>query len=311
MRRVTPTAAGLLSAVMLVCLVLAPASRTQEITSSAQTSVPDFHGHAANIIIPQSRAYNLHSQSDGIRISQVTADVRILEQVATTTLDVHLSNPGGTQQEAVMLVPVPDGAVVRSFTFAGSSSEPSAKLLPKHEAKSIYRSIVSKLRDPALLEFAGYNLVRSSVFPVTANGEQRVRLVYEHILTADGNRVDYVLPRSESFEASETPWKVSVRVQSKNSLSAIYSPSHQIDVERSGVNQAAINVTGDKKIEPGPFRLSYLVEGKGLTASLLAYPDARIGGGYFLLLAGVPANARTTAPKIKREVTLVIDRSGS
>jgi Ca-activated chloride channel family protein len=296
---------------MLVCLVLAPASRTQEITSSAQTSVPDFHGHAANIIIPQSRAYNLHSQSDGIRISQVTADVRILEQVATTTLNVHLSNPGGTQQEAVMLVPVPDGAVVRSFTFAGSSSEPSAKLLPKHEAKSIYRSIVSKLRDPALLEFAGYNLVRSSVFPVTANGEQRVRLVYEHILTADGNRVDYVLPRSESFEASETPWKVSVRVQSKNSLSAIYSPSHQIDVERSGVNQAAINVTGDKKIEPGPFRLSYLVEGKGLTASLLAYPDARIGGGYFLLLAGVPANARTTAPKIKREVTLVIDRSGS
>ncbi len=52
------------------------------------------------------------------------------------------------------------------------------------------------------------------------------------------------------------------------------------------------------------------MEGNGLTASLLAYPDARIGGGYFLLLAGVPAGARI-GPAIKREVTLVIDRSGS
>ena len=64
-------------------------------------------------------------------------------------------------------------------------------------------------------------------------------------------------------------------------------------------------------MNPGPFRLSYLIEGNGLTASLLAYPDARIGGGYFLLLAGVPAGARVAGPTIKREVTLVIDRSGS
>ena len=77
-------------------------------------------------------------------------------------------------------------------------------------------------------------------------------------------------------------------------------------------SKRVVKVAGDKKIEPGPFRLSYLVEGNGLTASLLAYPDARIGGGYFLLLAGVPASARgAQGNAIKREVTLVIDRSGS
>jgi Ca-activated chloride channel family protein len=286
----------------------------QEIVSGPPTPVATaagFHTTASNLIIPQARVYALSAQAQLIQISEVAADVRIVQQVATTTLDVGLTNPSNQQQEAEMIIPVPDGAVLRGFTFAGSASEPTAKLLPKAEAQAIYRSIVSKLRDPALLEFAGFNLVRSSVFPVPAHGTQRVRLVYEHILRADGNRVDYVLPRSESFEATATPWKISVRVQSKSAISAVYSPSHQVAVERPASGQALVRVAGEKKLEPGPFRLSYLVEGNGLTASLLAYPDARIGGGYFLLLAGVPTSTGATVTVIKREVTLVIDRSGS
>jgi len=295
MRRIIPAATSLLSLVMLLCASLTPGARTQEIVGGPPASpltADGFHTTAANLIIPQSRVYALHAQAQTIQISEVAADVRIVQQVATTTLDVGLTNPTGRLQEAEMLIPVPDGAVLRGFVFAGSASEPTAKLLPKAEAQAVYRSIVSKLRDPALLEFAGFNLVRSSVFPVAANGTQRVRLIYEHILKADGNRIDYVLPRSESFEATATPWKISVRVNSKSAISAVYSPSHQVAVERAAPEQAFVRVAGEAKLDPGPFRLSYLVEGNGLTASLLAYPDARIGGGYFLLLAGVPAGSR-------------------
>jgi Ca-activated chloride channel family protein len=314
MRRIIPAATGLLSIVLLLCAILTPGARTQEVVGGATApAMPagGFHTTASNLIIPQARVYALRGQAQPIQISEVSADVRIVQQVATTTLDIGLTNQSGQQQEAEMLIPVPDGAVLRGFVFAGAASEPTAKLLPKAEAKTVYRSIVSKLKDPALLEFAGFNLVRSSVFPVAANGKQRVRVIYEHILPADGNRVDYVLPRSESFEATATPWKIVVRVQSKSAISAVYSPSHQVAVERAAPEYALVRVAGENKLEPGPFRLSYLVEGNGLTASLLAYPDPRIGGGYFLLLAGVPAGARATGPSIKREVTLVIDRSGS
>ena len=311
MRKLATTTVVVLSLSLSICSFLTPNSKSQEISKQpVQPGV--FHSQAASIVIPQSRAYALYRQSDEIEISEVTADVRILQQVATTTMDIGLKNPSGQQREAEMLVPVPDGAVVRAFTFAGAAAEPTAKLLPKAEAQMLYRSIVSKLRDPALLEFAGYNVVRSSVFPVPAQGTQRVRLVYEHVLAAEGNRVDYILPRSESFEAAKTPWKISVRVNSKSPISTVYSPSHQIAVDRPAPQQALVKIVGQEKIEPGPFRLSYLVEGNGLTASLLAYPDERIGGGYFLLLAGVPASARNgERPAIKREVTLVIDRSGS
>jgi len=309
MKKLIPITASLLCFVLLVCSVLTPRGRGQELPA---TTVDNFQTTASNLIIPQARAYAIRAQAQPIQISDVSADVRILQQVATTALEIGLANPSERQQEAEMLVPVPDGAVVRSFTFAGSASEQTAKLLPKAEARTLYRSIVNKLRDPGLLEFAGYNLVRSSVFPVPALGKQRVRLVYEQVLTADGNRVDYVLPRSESFEATATPWKITVQVRSKTPLATVYSPSHQIGVERSAPEQALVRVEGGTKLEPGPFRLSYLTEGNGLTGSLMAYPDARIGGGYFLLLAGIPPGAQaTTRTAIKRELTLVLDRSGS
>ncbi|HEY0726548.1 MAG TPA: VIT domain-containing protein [Pyrinomonadaceae bacterium] len=305
MRNVSLTLAVLLGVTFLGLATLTTTTKSQEITPSSH-----FHG-AANVIIPQSRAYSLSGQQRQVQITGVTAEVRILQQVATTTMDVGLDHPTRQIQEAEMLIPVPDGAVVRSFTFAGSAKESTAKLLPKEEAQSIYRSIVSKLRDPALLEFASYSLIRSSVFPVPAGGKQRVRIVYEHVLKADGNRVDYVLPRSESFEASATPWSISLRISSSAPISGVYSPSHQVNVEHTGNQHALVRTAANQQLEPGPFRLSYLADSSSVTASLLAYPDARVGGGYFLLLAGVPADMQRTEVAMKREVTLVIDRSGS
>jgi Ca-activated chloride channel family protein len=93
----------------------------------------------------------------------------------------------------------------------------------------------------------------------------------------------------------------------------VYSPSHRLEVQRPDPHTILAKTVEEAVREPGPFRVTYLPEAGGVTASLLAYPDPKVGGGYFLLLAGLPAEApakrRTTA--IKREVTLVLDRSGS
>ena len=287
--------------------------------SEAQVSV-SARPLAENVIVPQSRVIpiprpimpRVPRPEPGVQITEIDAVVAILQQMATTTLDISLKNPGRRRQEAELIVPVPKGAVVRGFTFQGAGKEPTATILPKEEAKRIYDEIVAKARDPALLEFIGYNLIRSSVFPVEAGGTQKVRLVYEHLLPADGDRIDYDLPRSESLEYT-VPWNISVTIKSKRPISTVYSPSHKIETTRKGHNEVAVNIASDARTEPGSFRLSYLLERNGVTASLLAYPDPKVGGGYFLLLAGLPAELPRSegGPAIKREVTLVIDRSGS
>ena len=164
-----------------------------------------------------------------IEITGVNAGVVVVEQTATTTIDIALKNLTNARQEAEVLLPVPPGAVVRSFTFEGAAAEPTAELLPKDAAKTAYESIVAKVKDPALLEFAGYNLIRSSVFPLDPNGTQKVRLTYESLLAADGNRVDYELPRSESVEYA-VPWTFSMKIKAKRPVATVYSPTHALEV---------------------------------------------------------------------------------
>jgi hypothetical protein len=63
------------------------------------------------------------------------ARVRIVDRAATTTLQIELHNPSATQQEAVLLLPVPDGAAVSSFAFEGAAATPTARVLPRDEAR--------------------------------------------------------------------------------------------------------------------------------------------------------------------------------
>ena len=297
------------NSVLIIAFLLGAAA------NAAANSAPPWLHHsdrvwAANVIMPQVSAYSMGAKS-AVKIVEVRAGAVILEQVAETTLEISLENPSSVRQEAELLVPVPDGAVVRAFVFQGAKAEPTAELLPKETAAGTYHGLVAKIRDPALLEFAGYSLLRSSVFPVEAKGAQKVRLTYENLLTADGNRIDYLLPRSESVEYA-VPWKISIRIKSKTPIQTVYSPTHEIETVSRSENIISARVAGNGKMEPGPFRVSYLLRRSDVTASILAYPDPKVGGGYFLMLAGLPdETADQKAPPMKREVTLVIDRSGS
>ncbi len=265
---------------------------------------------ASNVIVPQVSAFAV-GRNHGVKITRVRAGAVILEQVAATTLEISLANSSSTRQQAELLIPVPDGAVVRSFDFQGIGAEPTAELLPKEEAARTYHGLVAKIRDPALLEFAGYSLLRSSVFPVEARGTQKVRLTYENLLPGDGARIDYLLPRSESLKY-EVPWKISIRIKSRTPIQTVYSPTHEIQTVSRSANIVSARVVEDGRMEPGPFRVSYLLKRNDVTASFLAYPDPRIGGGYFLMLAGIPDGTDNENPlEMIREITLVIDRSGS
>ncbi|NQT82464.1 hypothetical protein HQ563_05535, partial [bacterium] len=70
---------------------------------------------ASNVIVPQTRAFGVGRRAS-VEITEVKVGVVILEQAATTTMDVSLRNPTGRGTEAELIVPVPQGAVVRGFT---------------------------------------------------------------------------------------------------------------------------------------------------------------------------------------------------
>lgn len=261
-----------------------------------------------HVVIPQFRV--IGPPTGGVNMIKVEVEATIRTGVSTTQMDIYLHNSSGIRQEAQLIAPVPEGSAVRGFAYQIPGGEPKAELLPKDEARRIYMSLVSRVRDPGLAEFIGYNLIQSNVFPVEANSDQKVTLTYENILPQEGARVDFVLPRSESL-SSRVPWNITVHLKSDVPISTVYSPSHAIETDRRGQGELKVVLDKEKAMEPGPFRLSYLVQREGVAATVMAYPDPKVGGGYFLLLAGLPVVEKKDEKPVPREITLVLDRSGS
>ena len=261
-------------------------------------------------VVPQQRVYDLgRGTASALRIERVGVLATIEDRVATTTLRVEIRNASTAAVEAALVLPVPDGALVKGFDFEGSAARPTAQLLERGEARDLYQSIVSRTRDPALLEFSGCAAVKSSVFPVPASGVQHVAVTWEQVLPVHGDRIDYLLPRSETLGAASIPWDISLRISSRNALATIWSPTHELAETRVSPREAWIKLSPDGARQPGALQVSFLDRASGVSTSVLACPDKQGDGGYLLLLGGVPE--APDDPTLKREVTLVLDRSGS
>lgn len=277
----------------------------------SQTAVPHARPTRAHWIVPQTGAFATDGLAASIRITGVDADVLLVDGIARTTLTVRLANDGHEAAEATLLLPVPDGAAVSGFEFEGEGPAGSAALLPKDDALATYSSIVAKLKDPALLEFAGSGLVRSSVFPVPAAGTQAVRLAYEGVMAAEGDRNDYVLPRSEALSQA-APWNVTVTVRSSRPVADVYSPTHDlVETSRNHLGRTlTVRPSALGTLEPGPLRVSVIHAEGPVATTIFTSADPSGQGGWFLMLAGIAAGqAEGDLPP--REVTLVLDRSGS
>ena len=247
-----------------------------------------------------------------ITVTQVTAHVSLDDNLAATTLLIDLQNNTHQPQEAELILPAPNNAVIRGFDFQGTATEPTAKLLPREQALRAYEQIVRQTKDPALMQFAGNSLIKTSVFPVPPNGTQRIKVVYENLLTRDGNRLDYFLPRSQSIDY-HIPWTITADIRTTRSpVGPVYCPSHPWLLTRHSPYHARGTLRADARTTPGPFRLSFITDTTPMATTSFAYPDPSINGGYFLLLAGpttTPSN--NPNPPTPRELILVLDRSGS
>jgi len=246
-----------------------------------------------------------------VELRAVEVDVDVVDQVATTHMALVLHNPTDAPREAQLVLPVPRDAAIRSFGVDAISEEPNAVLLPREEATRVYRDIVRKMVDPGLLEFVGTGLIQSSVFPVPAGGTQTFRVVYEHALPAESGRVEYELPRSQSLSGQSVQWTIGVRIRSSRPIGAVYSPTHPLDERRTSANDMRLKVLDAQ--QPGPVRLYYvLADSEGAAITTLLYPDGRVAdgaGGYFMIFLSAPDEP--AGEVMKREVTLVLDRSGS
>ncbi len=238
-------------------------------------------------------------------------EVRIRDQVAVTSVDQEFYNPNDRQLEGTYLFPVPKGAQIDKFSMEIGGKQVQAELLSADKARQIYEDIVRKLKDPALLEYAGRDVFKVRIFPIEPRSKKRVKLSYTEVLRQDAGLVSYLYPlNTEKFSAKpiETV-SLKLDIETRRPLKSIYSPSHNVEIQRKGTNRATIGFEA-KEVKPDTdFQLYFAPEGGDVGLNLMTF---RTGSeeGYFLLLAapGVEAGETKSLPK---DVAFVLDTSGS
>jgi len=235
-------------------------------------------------------------------------DVTIRDQIANTAIDMQFTNNGDGLAEGTFVFPLPNNAAVDRLTMIIDGVAYDAKILSADEARLIYDEIVRQYRDPALLEYIGMQAIQANVFPIPPRESRRIQIAYSQLLPQENGLVQYVYPMT--FKRLTNQISVSVSVESSTPIGAVYSPSHNIALSRSGNAAFKAGYEASNVVESEDFTLYYGLSSDAISVNLLTYRASANEDGFFTLLIQPPLSVDTERI-VPKDVILVIDQSGS
>jgi Ca-activated chloride channel family protein len=255
----------------------------------------------AQPVLKGAVSYGIHLQSEDIKVD-------VANQVAKTYITQTFVNDTDRNLAGTYLFPLPDDTTFSSFSLHIDGKPVEGKILEASEARQEYETIVRKMIDPGLLEYADYKTVRARVFPIPAHGTKKVELEYTQVLSAENGMIKYKFPlkaQGESPAVDEV--KIDVKLASKQALRTIWSPTHTINAQRTDDHDAKISLLSHDIVPDKDFLLYFSVSDKDFAANLMTQkiPDE---DGYFLLTLAPPVKGPQIAAK---DIVLVVDTSGS
>ena len=267
--------------------------------------------HADGVVIVEPLPGVPVPETPNLVVEYHRVSVHITDQVATTEVDQVFLNDTQYDLEGIYIFPLPEEAAISEFAMYVDGERWDGEILPRDEARAIYEDIVRQRLDPALLEYVGRDTFKASIFPIEPGDDRRVELAYSQILENEGGLVKYVYPLdTERFSARPLEEVViSVRVESAQPIRAIYSPSHDVAIDR--IDEHTVNVSfEDSDVLPDrDFELYYTLSDDDFGLNLLSY-RGRGEDGFFLLLVAPKVEVKEMEV-VAKDVIFVLDTSGS
>jgi len=234
----------------------------------------------------------------------------VQDQVAVTSVEQVFYNTTGQRLEGYFMFPIPKGSVIKDFRMEINGVMMQAEMMDATKARQIYEDIVRRMKDPALLEYSGQDLFRLRIFPIEPNSEKRISITYTELLTKDNGTYEYLFPLNTK-KYSAAPLQnvlIQVDVQASAPLKTLYSPTHEIDINRKDDRTAKIVYESNAVSPDMDFRLYGSTATSMLGTSFLTYKEQGSEGFFF---ADISPGFIDEKVVMAKDVTLVLDVSGS
>lgn len=157
---------------------------------NAEAQVPGTIG-----VNPKMRVSNPGvNKADTIQLYSLKIDIKIIGQIAITTLDMTYFNFNARVMEGEFNFPLAEGQSVSRFALDINGTLREGVVVEKEKGRKTFEAITRKGVDPGLLEMTEGNNFRSRVYPLPAKGARRIVIAYEQELTDKGEFDLYTLP---------------------------------------------------------------------------------------------------------------------
>src|SRR5690349_14797414 len=159
-------------------------------------------------------------------IVRVRSDVRAelvgngASRVVRYEVEERFVNNGARVGEADYMFPLPKGAAFQDLKLSINGELVSGETMNANDARRVYEEIVRRQRDPALVEWMGYGLLRARIFPINPGEEKRVVVRFQMVAEREGDalRVDYF----RGAKSSPVPIERPMSNQGSTSFTFIY-----------------------------------------------------------------------------------------
>src|SRR5882762_10325110 len=241
-------------------------------------------------------------------IKSIKIDTKIVSQVATTHVEQIFRNDTDSTLEGTYFFPIPEQASITEFAIWDGNRRLVGEVRTREEARRIYDEIVRRQRDPGLLEYAGKDLFQASIFPIPPHADKKLEISYSQVLRAESGTVAYRYPLGTGRQLTQIG-SVSGRIEleSKEPLRNIYSPTHAIEVKRSGDRRSVVSFESGQ--EPQDFQLFYSLSREDFGVTLLTHREPGKDGYYLLMIS--PKDDWSEQEYAAKDIVFVLDTSGS
>lgn len=248
--------------------------------------------------------------SYSIKSLEIAAEIK--SQIAQVNVSQTFVNTGNRQMEVSFVFPLPYDGAIDSMVLLVDGKEYAAKLLDAKEARKTYEAIVRRNQDPALLEWIGTGMFKTSVFPVPAGAARTVSLKYTQLLRNDAGMTDLLIPLSTAKYTAKPveSLAISVSIETSDEMKNLYSPSHEVKIQKPTAKKAMVTLQQSNTVPSSDFRLFFDSASGDLSAKTLSYRPNEQEDGYFLLLASPKMKAEDTEV-LPKTLVFVVDESSS
>ncbi len=208
--------------------------------------------------------------------------VEIRDQIVRTTIEQSFVNHTDGRLEGVFHFPLPQDASISGFGMWIGNELVEADVVEKQRAREIYETILRERRDPGLLEWTGGNIFKARVFPIEANSEKRIKIVYTQVLPLRGNRYRYSYALNSELLRTSPLRELSIDVlcYSDLPLLSVDCTSHTVRSEMTD-HSAHVEFSAQEYAPDRDFELVFELDER--QSDVVVIPHRRGDDGYFII----------------------------